>query len=229
MSSGNGDHNSQGQRDRIRRAAVRLFNQLGYEATSVKQLGQELGMAPANLYNYYTGKEDILFDVLKHQMQELIAREEKIVVEESDPVRRLWGLACDLVEHDLEEPQAAFVGRHGLQGLNGRRRREISSLMDRVRGIWIDVVSEGAALGRFAVEDPKLDTLTLLTLCSSVPSWYSPDGEYSAYRVAQRTADLVLSALGQATNMTQMIGATDPETSDLSAAHMPRPPRRSPR
>lgn len=192
------DNGSLGQRDRIRQTAVRLFNQLGYEATSVKHLGQELGMAPANLYNYYAGKEDILYDVLKHQMNGLLEREMQIVEAEPDPTRRLWHLAYDLVEHDLEEPQAAFVGRHGLQGLSGHRRREIAALMDRVRAVWIDAVETGAEMGRFCVEDSKLDTLTLLTLCSSVQAWYSPGGGYSVQRVAHRTADLVLYALGQA-------------------------------
>lgn len=183
------------QRERIRHTAVRLFNRWGYEATSIKQLARALDMVPANLYNYYASKEDILFDVMHFQLTDLIEREARIVNDHEDPRARLHSLAYDLVLNDLRDPLAAFVGRHNLRGITGPRKKKISRMMGEIRGTWLEAITEGADRGVFEVTDPKLDALSLLTLCSSTASWYSSSGEYSADRVASRTAELVLNAL----------------------------------
>lgn len=185
------------QRERIRHTAVRLFNKRGYEATSVKQLAQDLDMAPANLYNYYEGKEAILYDVMQVQLTELIQREVRIIKDVADPRRRLHSLAYDIVLNDLRDPLAAFVGRHNLRGLTGARRKEISRMMAQVRSNWLDAITAGVENRFWVASDPKLDSLSLLTLCSSAATWFSSSGTYSADYVASRTADLVLNALGK--------------------------------
>jgi AcrR family transcriptional regulator len=44
----------------IRRAALRLFTQQGYEATSLRQIADELGINKASLYYYFDSKDAIL-------------------------------------------------------------------------------------------------------------------------------------------------------------------------
>ena len=183
------------QRDTIRKAAIRLFNSWGYEATSVKRIAQALNMAPANLYNYYASKEALLFDVMQCQLDQVLARERRIVEEHQHPAERLRALAWDLVMHDLRDPLDAFVGRHDLRGLTGARRETISEMMAAVRSIWIATIAQGAAEEVFIGEDPKLAALVSLTTCSSVASWYVPTGEYTPDQVADHAADSVVRSL----------------------------------
>lgn len=183
------------QRDTIRRAAIRLFNSWGYESTSVKRIAQAMNMAPANLYNYYASKEALLFDVMQCQLDQVLARERRIVEEHQYPAERLRELAWDLVMHDLRDPLDAFVGIHGLRGLTGARRETISEMMAAIRSIWIATIAQGAAEGIFIGDDPKLAALVVLTMCSSVASWYVPTGEYAPDRVADHVADSVVRSL----------------------------------
>ncbi|MFI1988830.1 TetR/AcrR family transcriptional regulator [Actinoplanes sp. NPDC020271] len=44
----------------VRRTALRLFTEQGYEATSLRQIADELGINKASLYYYFDGKEAIL-------------------------------------------------------------------------------------------------------------------------------------------------------------------------
>jgi AcrR family transcriptional regulator len=183
------------QRDRIRRAAVRLFNRFGYEATSIKDLARVLKMVPANIYNYYPSKEDILFDVMEFQLSALLKREQQIMDTVDSPSERIRSLTYDLIERDLRDPLDAFVGRNGLQGLTRNRKKVISQKMGAIRAIWVRTITEGVELNEFHSSEPKLDALTLLTLCSSIATWFSPTGEYKAEQVASRTADLIIKAL----------------------------------
>src|SRR4051812_4967016 len=140
---------AQRQRDRIRLAAVYLFTRQGYAGTSMKQLAKDLRMTPANLYNYYPSKEAILFEVLTHELNSLLERNHTIVETYADPVERIRELARDLVIEALKNPRAAFVGRHGVNGLAEEGRNHVAGLMADVRAIWATTIEEGVARGVF--------------------------------------------------------------------------------
>jgi AcrR family transcriptional regulator len=191
-------HGNGSQRERIRAAAVQLFTRYGYAGTSMKRLASELNMTPGNLYNHYPKKEAILYEVLSHELESLLERSLMIVAEHPEPAARIHALAYDLLLEDLRNPMAAFVGRHGVNGLTASGREEISKMMTEVRQIWIEAVQAGVADGSFDAPDPKISTLNILTLCSSTSSWYNPRGEYSSEEVAEQTANAALRILGYA-------------------------------
>ncbi len=59
----------------IRQVALRLFTTQGYEATSMRQIAEILGIKKASLYYHFTGKEDIvrsLFDQRSSEAEQLL-------------------------------------------------------------------------------------------------------------------------------------------------------------
>jgi len=53
-----------GTRDRIIYAALTLFSQNGFSATSVRQIAQEVGIRESSIYNHFSSKDEILKEVL---------------------------------------------------------------------------------------------------------------------------------------------------------------------
>ena len=51
----------------VRRIALRLFTEQGYEATSLRQIADELGINKASLYYYFDSKEAILQSVFEER------------------------------------------------------------------------------------------------------------------------------------------------------------------
>ncbi|WP_324274928.1 TetR/AcrR family transcriptional regulator [Blastococcus brunescens] len=184
------------QRERIRLAAVQLFTRQGFAGTSMKQLAHALDMVPANLYNYFSSKEAILFDVLHHQLSKLHEHTIHVVKRDDRPSAQLRALAENLVLSDLKDPMAAFVGIQGVKGLSHGNLEVVSQLMRDVRMAWGGVIQRGVDEKEFDVHDVKLCTLSILTLCSSVATWYQPDGPYSPEYVASGIADSALRMAG---------------------------------
>ncbi|WP_171041251.1 TetR/AcrR family transcriptional regulator [Sinomonas susongensis] len=65
-----------GTRERIQSVALRLFSEQGYEATSMRQIAEELGFTKAALYYHFESKEDIvraLLETMRGEVAELAA------------------------------------------------------------------------------------------------------------------------------------------------------------
>lgn len=56
-------------RERILAAALRLFAHAGYEATPVRSIAAEAGVAQGLLYNYFAGKEALLHAIFARSME----------------------------------------------------------------------------------------------------------------------------------------------------------------
>lgn len=57
-------------RAEAQRVALRLFTEQGYEATSLRQIADELGINKASLYYYFDGKEAIVQSLLEQRGDE---------------------------------------------------------------------------------------------------------------------------------------------------------------
>ncbi|MGW0809700.1 TetR/AcrR family transcriptional regulator [Nonomuraea sp. NPDC002799] len=63
-------------RARIQEIALRLFTEQGYEATSLREIAEELGVTKAALYYHFKTKDDIVTSLVElrvTEMQELLA------------------------------------------------------------------------------------------------------------------------------------------------------------
>src|SRR5258708_3329722 len=75
--------------DEIIQAALRIFAEKGYAATSIQDVADAVGVLKGSLYHYIDSKEDLLF----HIFDDAHAEAEKLMAEvdnlDADPVERL--------------------------------------------------------------------------------------------------------------------------------------------
>src|SRR3989442_11657741 len=63
-------------RQEILRTAARLFQQRGYDATSMNDVAAALKLSKGGLYHHFQGKDEILFHIMSHAMD---ITEEKVI------------------------------------------------------------------------------------------------------------------------------------------------------
>src|ERR671935_2451137 len=77
-------------------AALRLFREKGYHATSMQDIAEAVGLYKGSLYHYIGGKEELLVQVFERAMGGLGADAERIVgdaaLSASEQVRGVIGL-----------------------------------------------------------------------------------------------------------------------------------------
>ncbi|MGH9536908.1 MAG: TetR/AcrR family transcriptional regulator, partial [Terriglobales bacterium] len=76
-------------RQDILRTAARLFQQRGYDATSMNDVATALKLSKGGLYHHFQSKDEILFNLMNHAMDITQERVIDAVREVADPEQRL--------------------------------------------------------------------------------------------------------------------------------------------
>src|ERR1039457_7405495 len=71
-------------RQEILRTAARLFQQRGYDATSMNDVAAALKLSKGGLYHHFQSKDEILFEIMNHAME---ITQERVLA----PVRSISG------------------------------------------------------------------------------------------------------------------------------------------
>ncbi len=71
-----------GTRERITDAAIGLFAQRGYEAVSVQDIADAVGIKKSSIYNHFKSKDEILQTILSHFNKELARYDPKVLGED---------------------------------------------------------------------------------------------------------------------------------------------------
>jgi AcrR family transcriptional regulator len=153
-------------------AAVELFNDRGYDATTVDDLARRLGLTKSAIYHHVTGKQQLLRLAVDRALGPLLALTERL-----DParpaVRRLEelvrGSVAVLISHLpyvtvlLRVRGNTAVGRDALA-----RRRDLDRIV-------ADLVAAAARDGDIRPDvDPATTSRLLFGMVNSLVEWYRP-------------------------------------------------------
>lgn len=96
-------------RTAIVEAALRLFSEHGYEATTMRAIATEAGVATGNAYYYYASKEELIREYFARHQAEHVAACRQVLAKETRLGPRIAGVQRALV--DVLGPCRGFAGR----------------------------------------------------------------------------------------------------------------------
>ena len=77
------------RRQQILDESARLFAERGYHPTSVAEIVESLGVGKGVFYWYFESKEDLFLEILASSSYELRRRQQAVIGDEPDPLRRI--------------------------------------------------------------------------------------------------------------------------------------------
>jgi AcrR family transcriptional regulator len=177
-------------------AAARVFHEKGYEATSIQDIADEVGILKGSVYYYITSKEDVLFEVL----QEVHEAALKVVLEalepDGDPLHKIRAFVVALARFNAENRIRMGILLHDLRALSEPRRREIVRERDAYDRMLRRLIIEGQERGCVCPDiDPKVTALAVMGMINTIYQWYRPTGGLDAQYIGSVYADLVMRAL----------------------------------
>ncbi len=183
-------------KERLLDAAVELFAERGYDATSVTQVIGRAGVTKGGFYHHFVSKEALLYEVYGDLIGRQLAAMDEILARGLPPAETLRALIDDLVRSTAASARPALVFWRELGRLGEERtaqyRRDRRRYHDGVRKL----VRDGQAGGTFAAV-ASADTVTFMIFgfVNELPLWYRPGGRKRPAQLGAELADLVLAAL----------------------------------
>ena len=187
------------QQERIIAESSRLFWEKGYAETSMKDIAGACGFRPGNIYNFFTGKESILFEILYQEMMDIVAPIAHLKDDESvDPVAALRLMIENHVKLTLgEKSSSKLLFDVGLNNLSPGNRKKIIKLRDDYDAIGVAIVRRGKKAGIFAKDvDDKIAVFSIGSIIARSRIWYSPKGKYSVDEIIELMFRFALRGLG---------------------------------
>jgi len=83
------------KKDAVRAAALELFRDYGVRKVTVGEIAGKAAVSPVTIYNHFGGKEELVRDVVKHFILDLLERYRAIMVSERPFLERLEMIVFD--------------------------------------------------------------------------------------------------------------------------------------
>jgi AcrR family transcriptional regulator len=186
-------------RQEILRTAARLFQQRGYDATSMNDVAAALKLSKGGLYHHFQSKDEILYEIMNHAMEITQDRVLNPVRGIADPEERLRALIRLHIEVVLSprdrEITVMLHENHPLppalrKRINARKKDYIhflESLMTEVQN-----KAQGQARGKVS---PRAAAFALLGMINWIYQWYKPEGELQAQNLVPQFTDLIFGGI----------------------------------
>lgn len=157
----------------VLRGAVKVFNERGYDGTSMEDLSRELGITKSAIYHHVSGKEELLRLAVSRALDGLFAVLDDISVMEAPAITRLEELTRRSVL--LLASELPFVTL--LLRVRGNTKAERQALARRRQfdAAVASLVAEAQDEGDLRPDvDPGTISRLLYGMINSVVEWYRP-------------------------------------------------------
>jgi TetR/AcrR family transcriptional regulator, cholesterol catabolism regulator len=188
-------------RQEILRTAARLFQQRGYDATSMNDVAAALKLSKGGLYHHFQSKDEILFEIMNHAMEMTQERVIGPVRGIDDPVERLRALIRLHIEVVLSprdrEITVMLHENHPLpptlrKRINQRKKEYVHFVESLIADVQKEAQRTRPAKGAVS---PRAAAFALLGMINWIYQWYKPEGELQANNLIPQFTELLFGGI----------------------------------
>src|SRR5208282_404000 len=189
-------------RQEILRTAARLFQQRGYDATSMNDVAAALKLSKGGLYHHFQSKDEILFHIMSHAME---ITEERVI----NVVRRIDPARVDVTRIDITEERLRTLIRLHIQVVLSPEDREITvmlhenhplppALRRKINGrkkdylVFVENLIADVQRKRSSPSPvtPRAAAFALVGMINWIYQWYKPEGPLTGDALVQQYTDI---------------------------------------
>jgi AcrR family transcriptional regulator len=185
---------SEARRLEILHAAARVFRRRGIAAAGMREIAEEAGLSPGNLYYYFDSKDELLVFCQERTLEHMLAALEAARAAGQSSAEQLRAVLRAHVHALLDELEGATAHLE-LDALPEALRAPMIRKRDRYERALRSLVAQGVARGEFAPCDPALVTRAMLGAVNWTARWFRPDGAQTAAELAQAISEYLVKGL----------------------------------
>ncbi len=187
---------SKRRRQEVMDVAARIFSEKGYEATSIQEIAEEVGILKGSLYYYIDTKEDLLFGIIKEAYDSALG-----VIKE---LEQRDGNALELIEALVRRHAEVFAATRlqssvffrEFRALSEERQKTIREAAVVYNRFVVAQIRRGQQSGEIKPEiNARLAAIGIIGMMNSMAFWYRPEGSATVAQIGAEFSQLVIGGL----------------------------------
>ena len=186
-------------RQEILRTAARLFQEQGYDGTSMNDVAAALKLSKGGLYHHFQSKDEILFDLMNHAMditEERVIAPAKMIADPEERLRAVIRRHMGVVMSERDREITVMLHEnHPLspalrKRINARKKDYVHFLENLIAEVQRQRDYKGGV-------SPRAAAFALLGMINWIYQWYRPEGSLREEGLAQQYTQIFFQgALG---------------------------------
>jgi len=197
-------------RQEILRTAARLFQQRGYDATSMNDVAAALKLSKGGLYHHFQSKDEILFEIMNHAMeitQDRVLNPVRTIAYPEERLRALIRLHIEVVLSPRDREITVMLHEnHPLppalrKRINARKKDYIhflENLMAEVQNAEVQKDVRNKTQHSHQAKSkvsPRAAAFALLGMINWIYQWYKPEGNLQAQNLIPQFTELIFGGI----------------------------------
>lgn len=182
------------KRDAVLRAAVRMFNERGFHATSLDDVAASLGISKRTIYHYLANKDQVLLECVTIGLRQLLEAAEQARAEPGDGRHRLTRFLRRYAEINMDDFGRCVI-RTGEEALSPDSLPRYRALKRSIDSALRRLIEEAIADGSIAPVDVKMAAFTLAGALNWPARWHDPEGALPADAIAAQLVEILSRGL----------------------------------
>lgn len=183
-------------KSKITEVSIKLFEKKGFSATSIQDIVDEIGVTKGAFYYYYSSKEQLLMDIYKEYISDLLERQIQITNTTLTPKEKVTEMVSLLITDIVEKGPSARVFFREMRHLNEENQQEIRNIRKQILLNLKIVIEDGIDKGEFIdVDRPNMLSLGIVGILNWSYTWYDPNGEVSPRELAEIYTNFIFNGI----------------------------------
>lgn len=177
--------------------AAKLFKARGFAGTSMRELGAQVGMEAASMYNHINSKDELLEHICFYVSNTYISQLAEIEQTQApyvDKVKALIGLHIRLM---VEDGAAVSVANNDWKYLTEPRLTEFKEARKSYERGFAALIERGIAAGELQPVNVTVALFTILSAVRWVELWYRPGRGVTAEELEENIMTILLNGLAK--------------------------------
>jgi TetR/AcrR family transcriptional regulator, cholesterol catabolism regulator len=180
--------------------AAKIFCDKGYDATSMSDIADAVGITKAGIYHYVKSKQDLLFAIMNFGMDRLeiqVITPARAVIDAEQRLRAiLRNHALLIIEGSRPEGYSPLtVLNDEMAGLTPAHRRKVQLRKRAYLNLLRDTLRQLKDEGKLKDVDSTVAAFSLFGMLLWLSRWYKPDGRLTGDEVANEIEKIALGGL----------------------------------
>ncbi len=181
-------------KEEIYDGALKIIIERGYDNAPISLIAKELKLSKGGLFHYFSSKEQMLYEIIKYNIEKdyfpIIRAAEKI----QDPSERLRFFLRRYIQLLTKEP-VAMVAVHEARRLNPEHLNELRKIWRELLDLISDAISELQDSDKAKNINKTFSAFSLIGMCSWLFYWFDYSRKESAEELGSTFEEIFFKGL----------------------------------